>query len=190
MTTIYIAIAIVALGAIALIAAIKLWPKGAPLSAEERRELAAGPKPLLQKRAILGLLIILATLAATFGIVSNVGAQTYYDDDTIRLTVVAIFIAGMILYTLVVPVSLLSMRSKGTLDELDQKVLTRAPSFQSAAMLLAYAAWSIYLTETFRGVGGIPSVYLFLIFGTLVLVNLLAHAGGILIGYWMSARHA
>ena len=174
MSGFFIALAIIVLGAIAVLAAVRLWPKGNPLSAAERSELGAGPKPVLQKHAI----------------VASVGAQTYYDDDTIRLSVVAIFIGGMLAYALVVPVSLLGMRSKGTLDELDRKVLAQAPSFQSAAMLITYAAWSIYLTETFRGEGGIPPVYLFLVFGNLVLVNLLAHAGGILAGYWISTRHA
>lgn len=190
MTGLYIAIAIVAFGALAAIAAFKLWPKGAPLSREERAELSAGPKPMLQKRALLGFGVIAATLAATFGIVSQVGAETYYDDDKIRLTVVLIFIAGMMIYSLIVPVSLLGMRARGTLDELDRKVLAKAPAFQSAAMLLAFAAWAIYLSESYHAAGAVPLVYIFLMFGTLVLVNLLAHAGGILIGYWMSARHA
>jgi len=190
MTAFFIIIAIITLGAIAAVAAFKLWPKGAPLTAEERAELSAGPRPLLQKRALLGFIIILATLGAAFVMVSNVGAEIYFNDDTIRLTVVAIFIAGLLAYTLVVPVSLLGMKSKGTLDELDEKVLAKAPSFQSAAMLIAYAAWAIYLTEAFHAAGDVPLVYLYLIFGTMVLANLLGHAGGILAGYWMSTCHA
>jgi len=189
MNVVFIALAIIFLAVLFAVAAVKLWPRGRPLSAAERRELAAGPKPLLQKRALFGLLVILLTMAVTFAIVGSVGAQAYYDDDTIRLSVVAVFIAGMLAYALLVPVSLLGMRARGALDELDTKVLSQAPSYQSVAMLLTYAVWSIYLTEKFHDTAGIPPVYLFLVFGTLLLANLLAHAGGILTGYWFSQRH-
>ena len=50
-------------------------------------------------------------------------------------------------------------------------------------------AWAIYLTETFRDIG-IPTEYMYPLFGSVFLVYMLAHSAGILIGYAFGRRHA
>ena len=52
------------------------------------------------------------------------------------------------------------------------------------------AAWMISLTEHFREQGAVPVVYLYLIFGSVILMNIISQAIGILLGYWMVARRA
>jgi hypothetical protein len=69
------------------------------------------------------------------------------------------------------------------LDERDEAILARAPRAQSVAVLLTLAVWVIGLTEQFRGAGGVPVFYLYLLFWSCLLVNLLALPVGILAGY-------
>jgi hypothetical protein len=79
-----------------------------------------------------------------------------------------------------------SRRSRGTgalLDERDRAILERAPVVQSLATVLALAAWTVILTERFRGSGGVPLAYIQLVFWSCVLVNLWALPVGVLIGY-------
>ncbi len=56
------------------------------------------------------------------------------------------------------------------------------------AALLVLAAWMISLTERFRAEGAVPVVYLYWIFGSVILTNIIAQAIGILLGYWMVGR--
>ena len=163
-------------------------PKRVDLSPEERAEMAATPMPPLQKRALWGLLVTAATLAIITVILTNRGAAAYWDNDNLRLTVVAIFLVGLFAYTgtLLLPLIKGGMRQ---LDERDRIVLSKAGAVQSGLVLLALAGWLISLTERFREQGAIPVVYLYLIFGSIVLVNLLGQSLGILVGYWMGSSH-
>ncbi|UCD24537.1 MAG: hypothetical protein JSW51_01060 [Gemmatimonadota bacterium] len=179
-------LAVVALGVVAVGLFLRSMPGRAELTAEERAEMAATPMPPLQKRAWWGLLVTLATLATITVILMNYGAAEYWENDTLRLTVVGIFMAGLFGYV----ATLLLPQIKGdrrNLDERDRTVLNRAGTVQSGIVLIALAGWLITLTERFREQGAIPVVYLYLIFGSVVLVNLLGQSLGILLGYWMES---
>jgi hypothetical protein len=181
-------LAIVGLGVVAVALLVRSLPQRVKLSPEERAEMAATPMPPLQKRAWWGLLVTAGTLAVITAILMNRGAAAYWDNDNLRLTVVGIFVAGLFVYvgTLLLPLIKGDMRQ---LDERDRIVLSKAGTVQSAVVLLALAAWLITLTERFREQGAIPVVYLYLIFGSVVLVNLLGQSLGILVGYWMGSSH-
>ena len=181
-------IAVVALGAVAVALLVRSWPKRDELSAEERAEMAATPMPALQKRAWWGLAVMLATLAIITVILMNQGAAAYWEDDSLRLTVVGIFMAGLFGYvvTLLAP---LIRGNRHKLDERDRMVLSRAGAVQSGLVLIALAGWLITLTERFREQGAIPVVYLYLLFGSIVLINLIGQSLGILLGYLIGSAN-
>lgn len=168
---------------------VRAWPRGVALSAEEREEMADAPMPPLQKRAWWSLLIGLVTSGTITFLLATNGSVEYWENDGFRLTVTGIFIGGLMLYTGVLLSSITKSKRDGTLDERDRQILSRSPNAQSAAILLALAAWMICLTEKYRDPGAVPVVYLYWIFGSVVLVNIIAQAIGILLGYWMVARH-
>jgi len=147
--------------------------------------MASAPMPAMQKRAWLGLLISGATFAIIFVIIYTQGAMAYWEDDSLRLRVVFIFIGGMLAYTLVPLGGILKAEMGGGVDERDQKILARSSMAQSTGVILAVAAWEISLGQMFHEEGAVPMVYLYLIFGTVVLVNFISQSLGILVGYWL-----
>jgi len=147
--------------------------------------MASAPMPALQKRAWLGLLISGATFAIIFAIIYTQGAMTYWEDDDLRLKVIFIFIGGMLAYTLFPLVGMARAELKGDIDERDQKILARSSMAQSTGVLLALAAWNVSLGQMFHDEGAVPMVYLYLIFGTVILVNFFSQSAGILVGYWL-----
>ncbi len=178
-----------ALAIVAGVLLVRTMPRRGEVSREERNELATAPMPALQKRAVWGLLVSVATLAITTGIVSRYGAAEYWDNDSLRLTVMAIFIGGLFAYVLILLIAVAKQKSEGSLDERDRLILSQASGAQSAMVLLTLVAWVIYLAEKFRDAGAVPVVYLYLIFGCVVIVNIIGQAVGILLGYWRLARY-
>ena len=144
--------------------------------------------PRLQKRAWWSLLIGVVTGGTITLLLATNGAVAYWEHDSFRLTVTGIFIGGLVLHAIVLSSSVMRSKRSGTLDERDRQILNHAPNAQSAAVLLALAAWMICLTERFHDQGAVPVVYLYWIFGSVILVNIFAQAIGILLGYWLVAR--
>ncbi len=181
--------AVAVLGAIALYSAYGVWGRRARLTAEERSELAAAPMPKLQKRALLSTAVGLITLGALSAILTTYGAAEYWDNDDLRLTVVGIFIAGMALHVGLLTAMVSPLWSEESqFDERDRQVLAQAPAVQTGLVLLTLAAWNTSLVTRFHDQGAVPTVYLYLIFGTVVLVSLIGHSVGIVVGYWMGPR--
>lgn len=50
-------------------------------------------------------------------------------------------------------------------------------------MIVTLAAWTIALTETYRSTQLIPSVFLYLIFWSLLMVSVLGSLAGVVMGY-------
>jgi len=61
---------------------------------------------------------------------------------------------------------------------------------QSALVLIGLAIWTTYLTTHFRDEGAVPVVYLYLMFGSVVLLVLMGQSLGALLGYWIGGRGA
>jgi len=180
---------VVALGAIAVYSAYLVWVRRDRLTLEERRELAATPMPKLQKRALFSTAIGLITLGVLSAILTTYGAAEYWDNDDLRLTVVAIFIAGLATHVGLLTAMVSPLWSEESeLDERDRQVLATAPAVQTGLVLLTLAAWHTSLIVRFHDQGAVPTVYLYLIFGTVVLVSLIGHSAGIVVGYWMGSR--
>ncbi len=182
---------IVGVGVIAIYLVSRAWARRSRLTPEQRQEVDAAPMPRLQKRALVSFLLGAATLGLISAILMKYGAAEYWANDDLRLTVVLIFLAGMAMYvgTLLVMVNPLSSAGAG-LDERDRKVLAQASAVQSAMVLVALAIWTTALGQWFHEEGAVPMVYMYLIFGTVVLVNWIGHAAGIVLGYWMGSRFA
>jgi hypothetical protein len=157
-------------------------------SPEEAEELAHLPMTSLQRRAWWAFGLGLALAAAIVALIAPNGVVEYSNDDSLRITVVLLVLASIAVYLVMLVPTALRFGRDGV-DERDLKVMALAPTFQAGAMLVTVVAWTIYLTEEFRGVG-IPTEYMYPLFGTVFLVFMLAHSAGILISYGFSRRHA
>jgi small-conductance mechanosensitive channel len=146
--------------------------------------MAGAPMPALQKRAWGGLVSGLGTLGIIMAILFNRDAAEYWENDDLRLLVVGIFIGGLLLHAAVSILPLVREERESGIDERDRSVLGRAATTQSALVLLGLAAWVLYLARRFHDQGVVPVVYLYLIFGSIILVNQIGQSLGILIGYW------
>lgn len=152
--------------------------------------MADAPMPSLQRRAWWSLALVVAGLGSiTFLIVSKGGAAVYWNDDDLRLWVIGIFIATLLAHTFVLLVPNAVGRESGRFDERAEGVLARAPTAQPVAIILALAAWMIVLAQRFRAEGAVPVVYLYLIFGSILLVSFIGQSVGVLLGYWFGSKH-
>jgi len=184
-------IGVLGIGVVALWMLARQLRSRRPIPDEMRRELAEAPMSPLQRRAWIALGVVLTALIASFGIIAGSGgAQVYWDDDSVRLPVTGIFIAALVLHMLILYVPMQLARKGQGYDERDRRILASSPAFQSAAMLLTMAAWNIYLVESFRPERLIPSVYLYLIFGSMLFAQMIATDLGVLFGYWSGAGDA
>ena len=144
--------------------------------------------PRLQKRAWWGLAISGVTLATVASILFTRGAAAYWENDDLRLLVVAIFLGGLGVYVAAVLVPLVTDERSHRLDERDQSILRRAATTQMTMSLVTLAAWVGILPKMFHEQGAVPFVYLYLMFGSVILVMLLGQSLGILLGYWVGGR--
>ena len=182
---------VLALAVVAALLAMRAWPRPG-LTRDERTEMAGAPMPVLQKRAWLGLLIgggtliLIAVILMTRG-----GAAEYWDNDSLRLTVMLIFIVGLASHAgiLLAPVVRAELGGGGQVDERDKAVLSRAGTIQSGVVLVTLAAWLLFLTNKFHDQGAVPVVYLYLLFGAIIMFHMIGQSIGILFGYWYVARH-
>jgi hypothetical protein len=174
--------AVVLLAIVAVVHLRRMWPRRADLTPEETAEMADAPMPMMQRHALWGLVIGVAALGAISAILTINGADTYWVDDNLRLLVVGIFMAGLLGTVGVTNLPLILQRVRTQLDERDRAVLARAPTAQSTLMLLGLAAWMVTLTQRFHEEGAVPVVYLYLIFGTIILLMMIGQSLGILLG--------
>ncbi len=140
----------------------------------------------LQKRAFYGLIFGIAWAIVIVAVFILKGGATAFDtDQTFRLTMDCIWVGGLIVYlVLFYPI----LRKPNLVDERDKLIYDRSPRTQWLATIFALVAWVIGLTEGFRG-QGIPNVYLYLMFFTILCVSAIAGSIGILFGYWRMDRN-
>lgn len=175
----WIVLALLVAGAIVFVAALRT-----------RRQLPALPEGVelpptpLQRYAGLALaLVVLLTLAA--GIcVAVFGPQTWWDSDPVRLTVTGLLMAALLVFAVFTgAVRSLDLRADGSFDERDRAILGRACAGVGGAMMAVLAAWMIALTEAFIETHLVPSYYLYLVFWSCVMTNVVASLAGILVAY-------
>jgi len=136
----------------------------------------------LQKRAWLGLGIGVVTSAAILAVLIIKGATSFYDDNAMRWLISAL-IVGMLVAWAVILAPSISGRGKALYDERDEAIIRRAQQVQLWGVIGLMVAWTIALTEVYWDQGQIPIVFPYLIFWSVMMVNMLSQSIGILIGY-------
>jgi len=132
-------------------------------------------------QALVPTLLFALAAAATVG---YYGVVAVWDNDIVRKVVTLMLLAALGGYTYhIMRLRTWLVRDDGTLDERDRAILAAAPAGQAPAMMVAMAAWMIYLAEGYHETHLVPSAYLFAMFWTLLMVSVIASLVGILIGY-------
>jgi hypothetical protein len=142
------------------------------------------PRTPLQKHASWALAVVSLLTVAAAGLVAYHGPEVWWDSDRVRLTVTGILIAALVAYlvfTLVIRA--LENRDDGAFDERDAAILSRSHAGVGGAMMVVVAAWMIALTEAYRETHLVPSYYLYLMFWSCVMTNVIASIAGILLAY-------
>ena len=117
------------------------------------------------------------------------GAAEYWENDELRLTVVAIFIVGIVAHPIVSNLFRITSFLKEHVDEREDAIVSRASIVQPPAILITLAAWLITLTQRYHEQGAVPVVYPYLMFGSVILVLMISQSVGVLLGHWMAGRH-
>jgi hypothetical protein len=142
----------------------------------------------LQKRAWWGLAVgLVFALAFILVFVLMGGIKTFDDDQSFRIIIDVLWVGGLVANLIIVN---LALRRPGLVDERDRLILDRAPRVQWLAVVFTLVAWTIGLTEVYHNTRQIPSVFLFVIFMSVLIVSTLAQCLGIIIGYWRMDRNA
>ncbi|MCG6989259.1 MAG: hypothetical protein LJF06_13915 [Gemmatimonadetes bacterium] len=130
----------------------------------------------------IGVSAVLAAAAAAL-LLWN-GAETTFASDPLRITF-TLLLVGIVAVVGGVGIWLRAQvgRSDGVLDERDRAIVGRAPAAQAMAMLVTLAIWTIGLAEHFHDAGVVPVFYLYLVFWSVVVVDLVGLPVGILMGY-------
>jgi hypothetical protein len=134
----------------------------------------------LQRRAFYGLLIGFVWIVAIIVVfILKGGVSAFNEDQGFRLIIDGLWIGGLVVYLILFETIL---RRPGYVDERDKLILDKAPRFQWLAVIFSLVAWVIALSESYHD-EGVPVVFLYLIFMSVLIVSMIGQAIGILIGY-------
>jgi H+/Cl- antiporter ClcA len=140
----------------------------------------------MQKRAWWGLSIgLLFGIAFIIIFFTMGGIEKFDENQNFRIIIDILAIGALVVNLIIVNVPL---RKRGMADERDLKIIDWAPRVQWLAVIFALVAWTVGLTEYYHKAGQVPSVYLFIIFMSVLVVSTLAQSLGIIIGYWRMNR--
>ncbi len=139
----------------------------------------------LQKGAFYGLIFGIAwAIAIVAAFILKGGANAFDKDQAFRLSMDGIWVGGLIVYlVLFYPI----LRKPNLVDERDKLIYDRSPRIQWLAVIFSLVAWVIGLSEGFRG-QGVPTIFLYVMFFTILCVSAIAQCIGILVGYWRMNR--
>lgn len=147
------------------------------------------PRTPLQRRAWLALGLGLAALVAFAAVLGFGGVEGYNARPALRFAVYGLLGLGVVAHSLVLP-RRAGGRPKPWADERDLQLFDRAPSVQGLAVLLAIAAWTIGLTETYAQDGAVPVTFLALVLLSTFLVHLVSLSFAVLVAYGRALRDA
>jgi len=112
------------------------------------------------------------------------GVTSFDDDFVMRAIAYVLCIGGLLVYVVTLRIKRRKPgRSEVLIDERDEKIIKRATMVQVWAVLLSLFIWAIALTEAYWDQKSIPIIYAYVIAISGLIVNILAQAIGILIGY-------
>jgi hypothetical protein len=140
----------------------------------------------LQRRAFYGLIFgIVWAIAMVAVFILKGGASAFDTDQSFRLLMDGIWVGGLIVY---LALFYTILRKPKLVDERDRLIYDRSPQTQWLAVIFTLVAWVSGLGEGFRG-QGVPTVYRYLMFFTILSVSSIAGSIGILLGYWRMNRN-
>jgi len=138
----------------------------------------------LQRYSGLTLITVATFSAIAAAIVIYHGPQVWWDNDSVRLTVTFLLLAGLVAYLIfIITISAMEKRGDGSFDERDSSILASSYAGVGGAMMTVIAIWMVALTETFHDTGLVPTYFLYLIFWSCVMTNVIASIAGILLAY-------
>jgi len=102
----------------------------------------------------------------------------------VRLTATGLPLAGLGVFTVyLLRIGRWMAQDGGALQERDRAILASAPAGQAPAMIITLAAWPVGLIEAYHGAHLVPSVFLYLIFWSCLMVSVLTLLAGVVVGY-------
>ena len=138
-----------------------------------------------QKRAWYGLAIGVVWSLAILAVFIIKGATAYNEDAGMRALLYVLFIAGLLAYLAMSYLTGWKMRKMGVItDERDMMILSKVPRYQMFAVLITLGVWVGALSEIYWDQGQIPVVFPYLIFYSVIIVNIVFKSAGALIAYW------
>ena len=144
----------------------------------------------LQKRALYGLILgVLWTAAIIVVFTTGGGINEFTENQSFRLIMDAIFVGGLLAYLALTASLGRTKKGEVKMDERDLAIMRRAPLIQLWAVLLSLVAWAISLTEVYWNEGAVPTMFLYLIFFSSLIVSTIAQSLGVFIGYWRMNRN-
>ena len=142
------------------------------------------PRTALQKRAAWALLGAVLLTAAAAALLVHYGVQAWWDVDSIRHTITALMLGALLVFLVfMMSIRALEEAGDGRFDERDGLIMARSCAGVGGAMMVVMAAWMIGLTEAHIETRLVPTYYLYLVFWSLVLTNVIASLAGILLAY-------
>jgi hypothetical protein len=143
-----------------------------------------------QRRAWWGLGISIVWVASILVLfIAHGDIETFDADDGRRAAFAGLLLGGALAYALVLWLTRSRTgQAEVDLDERDRAILSRVPAIQLRATLVALVIWAITLTEVYWDAGQIPIIFPYLIANSIFVINLLAYAGGTLVGYRQADR--
>ena len=179
---------VVLLAAVPIYALFRVWRGRPRLTDPERTEAAASPLTLLQRNAWLGVAVGVAALGTIAALINTYGVAEYWNNDSFRLAIVGLYIGALVVCAVLLSASTAARKKTPRFDERDRQVLSQAGNYQIGFVLVSLAIWLVTLGERFHAEGAVPMVYLYLMFGSIVMISFIGQAVGILISYWLGER--
>ena len=142
------------------------------------------PKTHLQRYAGWTLLEVAFLTLLAAAIVAFHGPEVWWEHDRVRLTVTLILLVALATYLVFfLAIRRLKDRDDGSFDERDSVIMNRSGEVVGGVMMVVMAAWMIALTEAHQDTHLVPTYFLYLIFWSLVMTNVIASLAGIFLAY-------
>ncbi|MBU0519290.1 hypothetical protein KJ564_10185 [bacterium] len=144
-----------------------------------------------QKRALIGVIISGATLLATFWFVFAIDPADIFERDDLEKIYLGFLLSGGAAYAIVL--LLTRGETKGAAyvyDERDSLIANHALKVQLWTVIGALCLWCVALVRIYIGKSGVPVSLMYLMFLSILLVNILTRSISIFLSYRSDASIA
>ena len=177
----WIILALLIAAAIVIASSLKTRRSLPPIELPDGESMPVTPLQRHARRALFAAVALSLVAAAS---VAWFGPQAWWDEDPLRHAVTAMMLGALVAYLyFTMQARSLEARDDGSFDERDQAILARSGAGVGGAMIVVLAAWMVGLTETHIETRLVPTYFLYLIFWSCVLTNVIASLAGVLLAY-------